>query len=128
MSARREEGGSARNHYDSGPYEIAGRDNGPLPRLVPRDVGTQSTNTVRVFHRGGQDIWKLLLKDWFHAFLRKGTLASVLFLLGVWTTMIIIFAGAYVAIDNGNEEFCGLGKDKEAIKFGPAFAFSLETW
>ena len=117
------------SRYDTYPYEIGALgDDGRLPRLVPRNIGTQSTDTVRVFHKGGKDIWKLLLIDWYHSFLRRSTLSSILFLLSVWTAMILVFAGAYVAIDHGNEAFCGLGKEKEPISFGPAFAFSLETW
>lgn len=55
-------------------------------------------------------------------------MTSILFLLAVWTAMILVFACAYVAIDTGNSNFCGLGKGDDPIKFGPAFAFSLETW
>jgi hypothetical protein len=117
------------SRYDTNPYDIGklGED-GRLPRLVPRGLGNQSTNTVSIFHKGGQDIWKLRLYDWYHTFLRQGTIASILFLLTIWTTMILVFACAYVAIDTGNSKFCGLGKDSDPIKFGPAFAFSLETW
>ena len=117
------------NRYDTAPYEISGRGlDKRLPRLVVRDVGSQSSNIVQVVHGGGEDIWKLQLLDWYHTFLRRSTLSSMLFLLGVWTAMILVFAGAYMAIDNGNETFCGLGKEEEPIQFGPAFAFSLETW
>jgi hypothetical protein len=115
---------------DSGPYTISGRGKNRLPRLVPRNVAFgQSKNTVKVFHNyHGRKILKILLHDWFHAFLRLSTLLSIMILLTVWTALIVVFALAYVAIDHGNDTFCGLGNGSDPIRFGPAFAFSLETW
>jgi hypothetical protein len=115
---------------DSGPYTISGRGKSRLPRLVPRNVAFgQSKNTVKVFHNyAGRKILKILLHDWFHAFLRLSTLVSIMILLTVWTAMIVVFAGAYVLIDQGHATTCGLGNGNDPIRFGPAFAFSLETW
>ena len=69
-------------------------------------------------------VWKY---DWFHVLLRQPTWLSLLALIGVWTAMILVFAGVYVAVDKKDTHGCGLGADGDPIEFGPAFAFSLET-
>ena len=66
--------------------------------------------------------------DWFHVILRVETWKSLLALLSLWTVLIIVFAGFYVAVDRHDiDQDCGLGDPGFPIGFGPAFAFSLET-
>mmetsp|Transcript_20140 Transcript_20140/g.48102 ORF Transcript_20140/g.48102 Transcript_20140/m.48102 type:complete len:462 (+) Transcript_20140:43-1428(+) len=100
-----------------------------IPRLVRRNLTfNQSKNVVRVSHNKGIQIFELLRHDWFHVFLRQNTFLSTVFLISVWTTMILVFAGLYVAFDNRDaEKNCGLGQAGDPIHFGAAFAFSLET-
>lgn len=100
-----------------------------LPRLVKRDLPfKQSKNKLRVGHDHGWKIYWLLRYDWFHAFLRLPTTFSLVSLLALWTSMIILFAGIYVGVDRQSPAVsCGLGDANDPIKFGAAFAFSLET-
>jgi len=99
------------------------------PRLVLRNLPFhQSKNRVYVKHNQGLKIFLLLQHDWFHVLLRIPTWQSLPFLLAVWTSMIIVFAGLYVWVDNRDPDIgCGLGANGSPIRFGPAFAFSLET-
>lgn len=101
-----------------------------LPRLVDRNYPYhQSRNQIAVknFHLQS-GVMKLLVRDWFHVFLRQHVLKSISLLLFIWTVVILIFAAVYVKIDASYLEMnCGLGDPGTAIPFGTAFAFSLET-
>jgi hypothetical protein len=101
----------------------------PLPRMVLRSLPfSQSLNAVEVQHNLGMKIFMLLRHDWFHVILRRNTATSLLMLLSLWTISLFMFAVCYVGVDNMNPyEDCGLGKVGSPIKYGPAFAFSLET-
>ena len=101
-----------------------------LPRLVDRNFPYhQSKNQIAVknLHQDS-GVVQLLLKDWFHVFLREHVLKSVTLLLVIWTVVILIFAAIYVKVDGDYlEKNCGLGEPGTPIEFGTAFAFSLET-
>ena len=99
------------------------------PRMVLRNLPFhQSKNKFAVDHNQGWSLWKLLRYDWFHVVLNLPTCRSLMALLILWTSMILIFAGFYMRIDRRSAETdCGLGAPPDAIKFGAAFAFSLET-
>ena len=48
--------------------------------------------------------------------------------MSIWTGAILIFAVLYVIYDNAEPSVsCGLGAENKPIRFGGAFAFSLET-
>jgi len=101
-----------------------------LPRLIARNLPYhQSHNKMAVQSvKNHSHVYPLLLRDWFHVFLRLPTYFSVTLLLSVWTLFILIFAGIYVGIDTSNNLVdCGLGDPGFPIKWGTAFAFSLET-
>ena len=100
-----------------------------LPRLVQRGLPyDQSHNKVRVGHDLDSRIVQLLRHDWFHAFLRWPTYVSLPILLTIWTIMLFLFAGIYMAIDRGDPAVdCGLGSNGTSIEFGAAFAFALES-
>ncbi|KAL7579912.1 hypothetical protein ACA910_004916 [Epithemia clementina (nom. ined.)] len=100
-----------------------------IPRLVTRNLSFhQSKNKVQVAHNKGWSVFNLKRHDWFHVLLRQPTNISLLVLIGVWTAMIIVFAGVYVAVDRQNaDKNCGLSSEGTRFGFGPAFAFSLET-
>lgn len=101
-----------------------------LPRVVDRNWPYhQSKNSIAVTNRNHQSgVIQLLMKDWFHVFLRMHVLKSITFLLGLWTSAILIFAAVYVRIDEAYlNQNCGLGDPGTPISFGTAFAFSLET-
>lgn len=99
------------------------------PRMVLRDLPLyQSKNRLAVEHNQGWNLLKLLRHDWFHVFLNIPTCRSLVFLLCIWTGMILLFASIYMAFDNANPQIdCGLGNATSPIEFGGAFAFSLET-
>lgn len=101
-----------------------------LPRLVNRNFPYhQSANRIAVVNeKHHSHIWPLLLRDWFHVLMRMPTFGSILFLLVIWTSVILIFAGIYVKIDQYNVGMdCGLGDPGAPIAWGTSFAFSLET-
>ena len=100
-----------------------------IPRFIRRNRPFhQSANEVAILHNHGPKIWWLRRHDWFHALARLPTWKSGVLLLGIWTLMIILFAGIYMGFDRRNPELnCGLGIENEPIEFGAAFAFSLET-
>jgi len=103
-----------------------------IPRLVHRNLPfKQSKQEIAVVNKTiykGLKVQRILSQDWYHVILRWNTGFSILALLSTWTLMIIIFAGIYMRIDAGAPETnCGLGTPGNPIKFGPAFAFSLET-
>jgi hypothetical protein len=101
-----------------------------LPRLVDRNYPFhQSQNRISVKNENHfSHIWPLLIKDWFHVCLRVPIWISITALLIIWTIFIFVFARIYVHIDeNWLDRDCGLGEPGHAIKFGTAFAFSLET-
>ena len=101
-----------------------------LPRLIARNLPYhQSRNNMAVQSlKNHSHVYPLLLRDWFHVFLRLPTYFSVTLLLSVWTLFILIFAGIYVGIDTSNNLVnCGLGDPGFPITWGTAFAFSLET-
>ena len=89
----------------------------------------QSKNKIHISNVNGKDmIWTLLMRDWFHVLLRYPFGLSILGLLTIWTCMILFFAGAYVWVDSKYDDLdCGLGQPGDPIKWGTAFAFSLET-
>jgi hypothetical protein len=100
------------------------------PRIIHRNMGfNQSRNSVYVRQKNAMlKILALVQHDWFHAFLRVPTWKSLLFCLSFWTLMIVVFAGLYLAVDRQKPDIsCGLGAAGTPIKFGPSFAFSLET-
>jgi hypothetical protein len=102
----------------------------PLPRLVQRTrIFSQSANDVKVQHQYDRRIFWLMLKyDWFHLFLRGSMLVAIVVLLGLWTGMILVFAGIYRYIDdNDPNKNCGLATPPNVITYHGAFAFSLET-
>lgn len=111
------------------PSNFGGLSSRTHPRFIARNLPFfQSRNRVNVTHNQGFKIFLLLYHDWFHVLLRMPTWQSVPMLLAGWTSLIIVFAGLYVWVDNKNPEIsCGLGAEGAPIKFGPAFAFSLET-
>ncbi|CAJ1929400.1 unnamed protein product [Cylindrotheca closterium] len=101
-----------------------------LPRLVDRNFPYhQSRNQIAAKNVNTQSaVSKLLVKDWFHVFLRLHSVKSVTLLLVVWTAVILIFAVVYVKVDEKYLEYdCGLGDPGTPIRFGTSFAFSLET-
>ncbi|KAL7530704.1 hypothetical protein ACHAXR_003634, partial [Thalassiosira sp. AJA248-18] len=108
----------------------------PMERLVARDLPYhQSSNSLRVRHQmskkkngAGLRFFHWYIEDWFHVLLRLRTVVSSLLFVTIWTGVLLIFAGLYVAIDNQNpDEDCGLGSLGNPIQFNGAFAFSLET-
>lgn len=101
----------------------------PLPRLIQRNLPfSQSRNRVRMMHNQGFAIYKLLRHDWFHVTLRFSTGRSLLFMLSLWTILLIVFAGLYVWLDNSTPDpVCRLGPDQLPIKYRGAFAFALQT-
>lgn len=114
------EGFNSHRHYS----------NAFLPRLIPRNLPFhQSKNKMASKNVNSQtDVARLLVKDWFHVFLRQHVLKTVTFLLVLWTLVILLFAVIYVRIDTAYLEYsCGLGEPGIPILFGTAFAFSLET-
>jgi hypothetical protein len=101
-----------------------------IPRLVIRDLPfEQSRNRVQVFHDRKWQIFGLLRSDWYHVLLRLPLWVSLPSLLGIWTLMIIMFAGLYVWVDrNEKVEKCTLGVGwSRPIDLAGGFAFSLET-
>eukprot|EP00980_Cylindrotheca_fusiformis_P004332 scaffold921_cov126-Cylindrotheca_fusiformis.AAC.11 len=101
-----------------------------LPRLVDRLYPFhQSPNRLAVQNENlNSPVVSLLLKDWFHVCLRIPVWISLTVLLVIWTIVILIFAIVYVRIDETwFDRDCGLGEPSSPIKFGTAFAFSLET-
>lgn len=110
-----------------------------MERLVPRDLPFhQSSNSLRVRHQmlrknknngaGGLRFFHWYIEDWFHVLLRLRTVVSALLFVTIWTGILLLFAGIYVAIDNQNpNEDCGLGASGSPIQYNGAFAFSLET-
>jgi hypothetical protein len=100
-----------------------------IPRLIIRDLPfEQSKNRVQVFHDRKWKIFGLLRSDWYHVLLRIPLFISFPVLLGIWTSMIIMFAGLYVWVDRNSEERCRLGLGwGQPIKYAGAFAFSLQT-
>ena len=100
-----------------------------LARLIHRDLPfSQSRNRVNVRHNHGLKILHLIRHDWFHVILRYPKGICLLFLLSIWTFVVIIFAFIYVAVDGRQPTVdCGLGKVGAPIQFGQSFAFSLET-
>lgn len=98
------------------------------PRLVLRNLPfAQSKNVIAVdIPKIHSHLRGLRLYDWFHVFLRFGTLTSGLYLLGAWTIMILVFAGIYEAVDMAYPNHCGLTGDS-GVHLGVYFAFSLET-
>eukprot|EP00536_Pseudo-nitzschia_multiseries_P007331 jgi/Psemu1/195416/e_gw1.172.65.1 len=113
-----------------------------LPRMILRNKPyCQSNNQCQVInhHRSNSTssssssssstgLYRLLLSDWFHVLLRIPMHYSILMLLTAWLGMILVFALVYIEVDGIYENAnCGLGEPPNAIAFGPAFAFSLET-
>mmetsp|Transcript_43522 Transcript_43522/g.105081 ORF Transcript_43522/g.105081 Transcript_43522/m.105081 type:complete len:514 (+) Transcript_43522:160-1701(+) len=101
-----------------------------LPRLVDRNFPYfQSKNQIASKNvKNPPGVFQLLVKDWFHVFLREHVLKSITLLLVSWTVYILIFAVVYVRIDKAYlDRNCGLGEPGTPIRFGTAFAFSLET-
>jgi hypothetical protein len=123
----------SRNESSGGILEegkVSCRDYSDCPRIIHRNMGfNQSRNSVYIRQKNALlKIWTLVQHDWFHAFLRIPTWKSLASLLSLWTLMIIIFAGIYMAVDREKPELnCGLGAAGSPIAFGPAFAFSLQT-
>ncbi|MEM1010007.1 MAG: hypothetical protein AAGJ35_13500, partial [Myxococcota bacterium] len=103
----------------------------PPKRLVERNLPFgQSQNRVAInFAKNiGLKKWWLLKDDWFHVVLRLNTMQSLFGLLTIWTTVIVVFGSIYMAVDRAYKDTpCGLGTPPEQIRFGAAFAFSLET-
>jgi hypothetical protein len=99
------------------------------PRLVRRNLAfNQSRNVVQVFHNKSFGIHLLVRHDFYHVLLRRPAWQSLLSLLFVWTIFILLFALAYVGVDNQDPNIsCGLGTAGNPIRFIGAFAFSLET-
>ena len=103
-----------------------------IPRLVHRNLPfKQSKQEIAVVNKTmykGLKVQRILSQDWYHIFLRYSTWVSILVLLSAWTAVIILFALIYMRMDASSPETeCGLGTAGKPIKFGPAFAFSLET-
>lgn len=101
-----------------------------LPRLLNRNFPFhQSKNQIASKNVNTEiAVTRLLVKDWFHVFLRQHMLKNVTFLLVLWTVVILLFAIIYVEVDAAYLEYnCGLGEPGTPIEFGTAFAFSLET-
>jgi len=106
------------------------------PRLIQRNLPyNQSHNRFNTMNKFGQHrflmLWNLYKHDWFHVMLRWPTMLSVLFFIGVWTTIILVFAGVYMGVDRINPDVdCGLAPNaaqEGPIQWYTAFAFSLET-
>ena len=100
-----------------------------LSRNLPFCQSKNKVNVVNEKVRGKLGIDRLKSEDWFHVFLRLSTFQSVLICVVIWTTLIIIFAGFYIAADKIQPDVnCGLTEDGlSIISFESAFAFSLET-
>jgi hypothetical protein len=102
-----------------------------FPRLIERNLPFhQSKNKVHIHHEHSRgDLYRLLLYNWFHVFLRLKTPVSLLILLVIWTSIILVFAGLYMANDRINEGIdCGLVISAgEPMNIYTAFAFSIET-
>ena len=103
-----------------------------IPRLIHRNLPfKQSKQEIAVVNRSmykGLKLQRILSQDWYHVILRYNTVLSLLFLLCIWTSVIITFALIYMKIDAISPMTeCGLGTVGNPIRFGPAFAFSLET-
>jgi hypothetical protein len=103
-------------------------------RILERNLPFhQSKNTLSIGNHNKSALkkmaWFIYHHDWFHLYLRLPTYASVLIFLSLWTSMILVFAGLYIAIDKSHPGDCGLSftDDDGSIKYGSAFAFSLET-
>jgi hypothetical protein len=83
---------------------------------------------VNVHHNHGLKIFRLIRYDWFHVILRYPKGLCLLCLISIWTFVVIIFAFIYVGVDGRVPTVdCGLGTVGSPIRFGQAFAFSLET-
>jgi hypothetical protein len=102
-----------------------------FPRLIDRNLPFgQSKNSVKVEHRNERkDLYRLLFKNWFHVFLRLPTAKSLLILITLWTSLILLFASLYYAVDRANDDVdCGLGSaEGDSMNYYGYFAFSLET-
>lgn len=109
----------------------------PLNRLVVRDMPFhQSSNSLRTRHqftaplRNFQGPGFFYRADWFHICLHLRTEISLLFLVALWTSVILIYACLYMYVDDHYVGVsCGLSSTDvdEGISFNGAFAFSLET-
>lgn len=100
------------------------------PPLVRRNLPfDQSKNVIQVKHnQATTKISSLLRHDFFHVLLRLPVWANTLFLLCLWTIIILVFAGAYVAVDRSDQHtICSIGLQGEPVNYYTAFAFSLET-
>jgi hypothetical protein len=99
------------------------------PRLVRRNLPfNQSRNILQVEHNQGKRLSSLIRHDYFHVILRLPIWFTLMLLLFLWTLIIIVFGGLYVAVDRINlSPVCGLGKAGEPFRFYAAFAYSIET-
>jgi hypothetical protein len=99
------------------------------PRLVRRNLPfNQSRNILQVEHNQGTRISSLIRHDYFHVILRLSVWHTLMLLLFLWTLIIVVFGGLYVAVDrNSLSPLCGLGNAGAPVSFYAAFAFSLET-
>ena len=100
------------------------------PRLVRRNLPfNQSRNVIQVKHnQGTTKIGRLIRHDFFHVLLRLPAWKTTLLLLGIWTAIILVWAAAYIAVDNSEQnDVCNIGLDGKPASYYTAFAFSLET-
>jgi len=103
----------------------------PLRRLVVRDLPYhQSSNSLRIRHQSTRPLrfYHWYVEDWFHVLLRLRTVVSIVLFVLLWTTVLLIFAAIYHAVDAADPRVnCGLGVPPDSITYYTAFAFSLET-
>ncbi|GKY97838.1 hypothetical protein MPSEU_000741900 [Mayamaea pseudoterrestris] len=112
------------------PYEDAFDYEEDTPRLVRRNLPfNQSRNIIQVKHnQGTTKIGRLLRHDFFHVLLRLPAWKTTLMLLCIWTSIILVWAAAYMAVDRSEQSAaCGIGLRGTQASYYTAFAFSLET-
>jgi len=127
-------GGSSviRRRRRLGRYSLTDEEIKNIPRLVHRNLPFhQSQQKVAVENKTdfrSFKVQRILSQDWYHVFLRQPASLSILFLLILWTCLILLSALIYQKLDRDNPiKMCRLGPNGQPIKFAGAFAFSLET-
>lgn len=98
-------------------------------RLLRRDSPFfQSSGAVHMMRSGWRSraLLRLGLSDWFHVVLAMNFWGIAMLVVVLYTTIMLIFAGIYMAID-GEKSACGLAAINTTLPFLTAFSFSLET-
>ena len=98
-------------------------------RLVRRDAPFRQSSGKIFMMRSGLRLRQLrliALSDWFHVLLESRMTVIVALTTALYTSIIIIFAAMYMAID-GKQSSCGLAAPGTDLDLHTAFAFSVET-